>query len=1328
MCHHPLKSRFRIFFLSAVFFLIACSHTSPFISDKLPTPTVPSPDLAGIEFSFFFIGDAGEPDLSSTEPTLLSLTRQLSLAPEKSTAIFLGDNIYPAGLPDSASPDRREKEEFLRQQLLTIKNSGARGIFTHGNHDWDRYGRRGWDAVRRQEAFATNMLGAQIDYLPGGGCPGPAIVDFEDSARLIVLDTQWWLHPGDKPRHPHSTCAQDSEEEVLADLQKAVADAGSRAVLIAAHHPLDTHGVHGGFFGWRDHLFPLLNLSKYLWIPLPGIGSLYPLVRSLGVSDQDMAGGDNRKMREAFESALESRPPLIYASGHEHALQILTYKGVADYLIVSGHGSRAHTTAVTDADNTLFAHQHPGFVKVDFLKDGRVRLGVIEPQGRGETDVEVFSMWLRDRAAVHGGHSAPTGAAAVAGEQAAVVPVDIGEPVEEDPVLPSSYFTAHGGPLARARMDPPLINVAEDSIAVDTTRMATVIPGARYKAGGLHKFFFGAHHREEWTTPIKAPILDLGAFRGGLTPIKRGGGFQTKSLRFRDGRGMQWQFRSIDKDPTKVLPPELQETIAKSIIQDQISISHPYSALVVKCLAEAVGVLHANPILVVLPDDPRLGEFRADFGGLFGLIEERPTDGPDGEPGFAGSTKIVDSQELFDELDKDNDERVNPRAFLTARLLDIFVGDWDRHVDQWRWARFKEGDKDIWYPIPRDRDQAFAFYDGVFPSLADKRWMVRQMEGYNKEKPDVVSLTHSGRHLDRRILPYLSRDEWCNVTQEVAGKLTDAVLEEAVRNLPPEVYSFSGPKLLQRLKTRRDVLTETSDEFYKYLARYVDVRLSDKAEFVEINRLDNGDVMVTAFKRDKTTGEKRTDAVVFQRAFKHGETGEVRVYLMGGDDKVEASGSASHSITVRAIGGADADQFVDQSKVSGYFLGLVPFIPDAETKTLFYDHKDSSSFVSGPSTQVVTRPIAEAKPSMTPPPPKLTANKPIELRDYGHDVRPMPFFGYTADEGIFLGGGPVVTRYQFGKFPYAYKLSILGNYSFTSGAFRLAAAADIVDVFPGVRLNLDGRIDVPRAVKNFYGFGNNTTRDETLDADDFYKVKSDEYALRQAFNFRLSDRSEWFVGSSYSFTNIRKRDSPFVRQAADSLYGAGKFRQLAFSTGLKVDTRDRPVASRRGFLGNVEVTHYPDILDLDDRYTRLKGEARVYLSDTLLTDFTVAFRVGGQKLWGRFPFFEAAFLGGKSDLRGFRRERFAGEAAAWGSAELRFYLTRIWLIFPADFGLFTFADAGRVWVDDTSPGDWHSDTGVGIWFAPVRRDFTISVGAGFSNEGSQITAGLGFAY
>ena len=105
---------------------------------------------------------------------------------------------------------------------------------------------------------------------------------------------------------------------------------------------------------------------------------------------------------------------------------------------------------------------------------------------------------------------------------------------------------------------------------------------------------FGKHYRDLWATPIRVEVLDLGRFAGGLRPTRRGGGKQTRSLRFQGGDGRAYQFRSTDKDPTLLVPPELRRTIAHRIVQDQISAGHPAAPLVVSPLLDATGVLHAS--------------------------------------------------------------------------------------------------------------------------------------------------------------------------------------------------------------------------------------------------------------------------------------------------------------------------------------------------------------------------------------------------------------------------------------------------------------------------------------------------------------------------------------------------------------------------------------------------------------------------------------------------------------------------------------------------------------------------------------------------------------
>jgi len=366
-----------------------CSIRSPFVSDELLSPVVEAVNHDEVVQSIFLIGDAGKPSAKRREPTLAALTRQASHRPEKSLILFLGDNIYSYGMPEESDDGRLEAERKINEQVRVIEESGARAIFMPGNHDW----RGGWEAILRQEEFLVSKENANVLFLPHGGCPGPEVIDLSDRLRLVILDTQWWLEEGSKPEHPNSDCGADSKEEVIDSLARVLHGAGERYVLVVGHHPLDTHGRHGGFFDWKDHLFPLRVVKSWMWIPLPGLGSLYPLARSLGITNQDLSSSAYRDMKARIEGVLSEHPPLAYVSGHEHVLQVL--RGSGPYLLViSGSGTSDHSPTLTTASNTLFAHMHPGFVRIDFLCDGSVRLGVIVPIDGHGSSKEVFSMWL----------------------------------------------------------------------------------------------------------------------------------------------------------------------------------------------------------------------------------------------------------------------------------------------------------------------------------------------------------------------------------------------------------------------------------------------------------------------------------------------------------------------------------------------------------------------------------------------------------------------------------------------------------------------------------------------------------------------------------------------------------------------------------------------------------------------------------------------------------------------------------------------------------------------------------------------------------------------
>ena len=329
----------------------------------------------------------------------------------------------------------------------------------------------------------------------------------------------------------------------------------------------------------------------------------------------------------------------------------------------------------------------------------------------------------------------------------------------------------------------------------------TVPAGGHYAAGWLHRFFLGSHYRDLWTTPVQAQVLDLDTVAGGLHPTKRGGGQQTRSLRFKSADGREFAFRSVDKDPSAILPPELRGTVVDRVVQDQISAGHPGAPFVVAPLLETVGVLHAEPHLAVLREnDPALGKFAAGFGGMLGILEERPEADEDEEAGFAGASDVIGSDKMEKRVGRGPSNLVDARAFLAARLVDVYLGDWDRHRDQWRWARFGDEKPVRWVPIPRDRDQAFAKYDGLLLTIA--RGTAPQLVKFGPHYPGMLGLTWNGRDLDRRHLVGLGWPVWDSIATELKSRLTDQAIESAVAQLPPAYLPLDSARLATALKSR----------------------------------------------------------------------------------------------------------------------------------------------------------------------------------------------------------------------------------------------------------------------------------------------------------------------------------------------------------------------------------------------------------------------------------------------------------------------------------------------------------------------------------------------
>jgi hypothetical protein len=830
------------------------------------------------------------------------------------------------------------------------------------------------------------------------------------------------------------------------------------------------------------------------------------------------------------------------------------------------------------------------------------------------------------------------------------------------------------------------------------TDSVVVVPGDIYAAGGFHRWLLGNNYRDEWTTPITVPVLDLKSFHGGLVPTKEGGGMQAKSLRFVAPDSSEFVFRQVRKTNLS-LSDEYKHTIIWYIFRDEGSASHPTGAIAAAPMLTVAGVFHPSPGLYYMPDDPLLGEFRKDFGGILGMVEEYPSVPKKGKA-FVDADKIIDSEELLDAINKDSDNQIDARDFLTARLVDLLLGDNDRHPDQWRWARLGKKDNAQWEPIPRDRDKVFVSYEGVVLSLA--RVVVPALVRFDAKYPNPTALFINAGEFDRRLLGSLDRAVWDSVATSLTQRITDPVIDRAVQAMPPE-YAKGSREIAAKLKVRRDRLRGVADRYYHELWRVADIHGSDSDDQATVVRAGEGivDVRIQSGKGDP----------YFARRFNADETTEIRIYLHGGNDRATVEGGVRKSIPVRIIGGNGTNSFRDLSTVGGkrnptrfYDAGTVEGLKYAKD-TVDEKRNLDDAF----NHRFNRRPWIRAYGTLIPP-----------QKDNGSTMRYEPSVHSQRGIGIYPTIG--VTRYGYGFRTVPYSTMAHADFSYGTGSGRVRVRTALDKRFEGSDVHIPVTAHMSQfEIVQFHGFGN--------DVPDlrgrFYDVRQRQWQIFPAIGKSFSPVSDISLGPIVRYTKTDSLVNRFITQQRP--YGFTQFGQAGLRLRMHLDSRYVPDTLKPRFLVDVTGSAYPGIWDAVERYESADAWAAAFFTLPVAKKPVLALRAGGKKLWGSFPYFDAAFLGGSETFRTEEKQRYAGDASLYGTTELRVPLAKFPFILPLDVGAIGFVDAGRVYLNGDSPGGWHTAAGGGFWVGYLNPGTSFNV-LFTNNRDRRVTTNIGFAF
>ncbi|SHO59884.1 BamA/TamA family outer membrane protein [Algoriphagus zhangzhouensis] len=1178
-----------------------------------------------IKFRVYLIGDAGELE-NEEHPVIKHVRKQVSETPSiLSHVLFLGDNIYPQGMPAIGDEDRKEAEFILKTQLDLSNNISGKIWMVPGNHDWKKGKSEGWDRVLFAEEFIEdNYPQEKVIQVPSGGCPGPYVTLLDDETLFIAFDSQWWLHQRDKPGL-ESDCEFKTEEEILASLNYLLEENQDKTILFAMHHPMRAYGPHNGGYSWKDHLFPLTAVSDNLYLPLPLVGSIYPLYRTWFGDIQDIPHPQYEAMIRALDQLFTKHPHVIQVSGHEHGLSY-TQEGNMHY-IVSGAGAK--DTYIKKNNPAEFTYPKQGYAILDFYSNNQVTLQFMDP-------------------------------------------------LEEEPLYESNLIERYASNAAQLKLfQRSFPETIKDTIS------------NQYLHGKGYQLFLGSNYRETWAIPATFPVLDLAKERGGLRISKRGGGMQTRSLRLENPQGKEFVLRSINKYPENALTPALRQTIAKQVVQDQISSSHPYAALAVARLADAAEVVHTNPKIVYLPDDPLLGVYREDFGNGLYLYEEREI----GPKNSSDKIEFFSTDKMLKKIRKDNDNQVNQKEVLKARLFDLWIGDWDRHDDQWRWVGEKQKGDWEFIPMPRDRDQAFFVNQGLLPKIASRKWASPKFQGFDYELKNVNGFMFNGRYFDRSFLTNLDQKDWEKALDQLDKKLTEEVIDEAFRDWPIEVQNKDKAEIKAKLLKRKAWLKEKSLEYYRFLSKDVNVVGSNKNEEFEVKHLEDGNIRVQVRKINKSGDLKQK---IYDRTFSPDITDEIHLYGLEGEDQFTFLGEGSGDIKIRLVPGNGVKTLNDEA-----------------------DLKKKSQFIYLPDNNTLATSIGKSTRIKKAYDPDLFA---YNRKEFKYDkLMPLASIEFNKDDGVFFGAGVLWEKQGFKKEPYSIRQSIKGNWAFKTNAFNLNYQGHAVDRVGKLDVVWEADVRAPDYAFNYFGQGNETTYDLDKYEIRYYRARFSWYEINAGLQAKLGEKGSLTFGPHYQVYRFDPDDNEgkFITSPESGLDQVD-IDHAKFYTGLSAevnfDNRDNIHIPSRGFQFQGRLKQNWGINEWASNFTRADAELALFWSFKYPSRVVWASRFGAGKNWGDYEYFQGHILGGMDNLRGFRRYRFNGRAVAYNNTEVRVRVLNLkTYVLPATIGVLGFHDIGRVWLDNEKSNTWHHTFGMGLWIAPLNQ-IVATLSLGFNEE------------
>ncbi len=1186
------------------------------------------PDSSRLEHTVYLVGDGG--DMSSEDDLIKVLHNSLmNEADSASSVVFLGDNIYLHGLPEEGATDRQEKEAVIRAQMDAAAGYNGNVIFIPGNHDWDYSGPDGLERIIYQERFVEEYFDGADVFMPDNGCPGPDLVRVNENVVLIVLDSEWWVHPYEVPQAPENGCTTVDKTDFMVRLDAMVRANDDKHVLIVAHHPVISNGNHGGHYNIVDHIFPLRLVRDNLYIPLPVIGSIYPVARKLGVSPQDIPNTEFQTYKNGLMAIIEQRPNVVYATGHDHNLQ-LNEQGEMHHII---SGSSSKTAFAIRGFGADYVHQQKGFARVMYFDDG-------------EAWVEYFIV----------NDENPDGLLSFRKPLYALENETVAEEVSPE-MQEDSIYQAPASSWSRRNF-----------------------PG---------KLLFGNGRINEWTTPVTVPVFNPALFDGGIEVLTKSGARNSLSLSVRGNSGRTYLIRPVEKYAVRGLSSGFLDTWLADGVSEQNRANHPFGDLVIGSLASDVGYSQAVPELYYIPVSPVFGQYMDEFGGSIATVERAlPENNPENESPYAS---ILTTRSMIRRIEEDPGIRPDAQAYLKERIFDLWSGNFSRDRNDWQWIPLKMDSAWTIVPVSLERPDLFPKYDGLVSWLRSRSWNNDRIVSFSDTIRDIRPFLHISAGLDQRILSELTWQDWEEVLSEMNYQIDSMSIRSAVDQLPEELREQESEILAKQLMARWQDMGDYLRSFYLELNERISLNGTNGDDFFSL--MSSGGDKVELMLRSGSDNK-----LIYSRLIDPSETREIRMYGLDGNDEFRFD-KVPQGMEIRIMPGPGDDQLSGRITAGDVHL----YEKDEYTETSELNVRRHNSYWPDTYWADVDN---DQKGGITPA---------VSLR-----VNP--------DDGLLAGAVIDFRKSGFRRSPWSVAGNVKAYYATATDAFTAKLNASFYSLF-GERndLTVQASFSDPYVI-NYFGEGNNTVNAFSID---YYRIPIRTGMIDIGLQRRFSEALTIGISGGYSGYSVGQPDpgESITGELPPDVFNfpsPADFARLGLQLDLEV--LDQPYNPEKGFAFSTGARWNRELHNGTGDFVHSYARLSLFVTPNLPVRVTFASRVGYEVNSGDYYFYQSAFLDGLTNLRGYRRTRFAGKSMLFINNEIRIKV----IPFRNDLihgtaGLIGFFDQGKVWDRERVSGKFHTGYGPGLYVQLMDR-IIWRASYGISSEDNYFVLSTGFFF